>query len=124
MYSFDFHYKRTKIKNEKKKRIINHIASYDQWNTKIAIENFFSIYLTCIQLDYMKKMKKNDKLKIYRMWDAEASRSRTRQLLENKKQNMFASKNNLESTSLNPQGSLNLQGERVQNPPENRKTKV
>ena len=61
----------------------------------------------------MKKMKKNDKLKIYRMWDAEASRSRTRQLLENKKQNMFASKNNLESTSLNPQGSLNLQGERV-----------
>ena len=33
MYSFDFHYKITNIKNEKtkrkEKRIINHIASYD-----------------------------------------------------------------------------------------------
>ena len=65
MYLFNFPYKITKVKNEKKKkkRIINHIASYDQWKTKIAIENLCSTYLTCTQLDYMKKMTKNDHLK-------------------------------------------------------------
>ena len=34
------------------------------------------------------------------MWDAEASRNKTRLLLENKKQNTFASENNLESTKV------------------------
>ena len=46
MYSFEFPYKITKVKNEKN-RIINHMASYDQWNTKIATENLCSTYLIC-----------------------------------------------------------------------------
>ena len=43
--------------------------------------------------------------------DAKASRSRTRLLIENKKQNTVASENN--EGSLNPKGSLNPQGEKV-----------
>ena len=49
---------------KKKRSRINHMASYDYWNTKIAIENLCSTYLTCTKLDYMKKMTKNGKLKI------------------------------------------------------------
>ena len=49
------------------------------------------------------------------MWDAEVSRSWTCLLLENKKQNMFTSENNLEFTRVPwiHEGSLNSQGERV-----------
>ena len=66
MYLFEFPYKITKVKNEKKKRIINHMASYNQYNTKITTKNLCSTYLTCTQLDYMKKMTKNDNFKIHR----------------------------------------------------------
>ena len=49
------------------------------------------------------------------MRDAEVSRSKIRLLLENKKQNTFASENNLESTRVPwiHEGSLNPQGKRV-----------
>ena len=68
MYLFDFPSKITKVKKEKEKDNQPHGSydqcylkkkkkkSYDWQNTNIAIENLCSTYLTCTQLDFMKKM--------------------------------------------------------------------
>ena len=56
------------------------------------------------------------------MQDAEVIRNRTHLLLENKKQNTFASENNLKSMRV--EGCSNPQGERDLELQENSKTKV